>query len=149
MKASKPKREPIPYWQELIDHINETWRIKKKSDHGYPFTGKDFKDLGHYARFYQVWGMMSLWDLYLETADDYTLKRGLDIYTFTRQLPRLLDMGWKPMANRYADAIQPDLPPEFADLLKAKNPKKDDEQKRVVFKSRLEYLLAKKAGRVK
>jgi len=110
-------------------------------DYGYPFTGKDFKDLAHYARVYMIWGMMALWDMYLEQADEYTLKRGLDVYTFTRQLPRLLDQNWKNLARQYEDALLPDIAPEVLTLIKQPEKKPAVSQQ---FKSRLEYLKHKK-----
>lgn len=137
-KTTKPK---IECWKELVEHVNETWKQKRQVDYGYPFTGKDFKDLGHCARLYMVWGVMSLWDLYLEQADDYVKKRGFDIYTFTRQLPRLLDQNWKPLARQYEEVLLPDIPPEVVALLK---PVTIDKPTIPKFKSRLEYLKHKK-----
>jgi len=144
MSVLKKKKKTLPkieYWQELVDHVNETWKVKRRVDYGYPFTGKDFKDLAHYARVYMIWGMMALWDMYLEQADEYTLKRGLDVYTFTRQLPRLLDQNWKNLARQYEDALLPDIAPEVLTLIKQPEKKPAVSQQ---FKSRLEYLKHKK-----
>lgn len=104
------------HWQTVVDHVNSTWKAKKRVTYTYPFTGKDWVDLRHFIRFYEPWGMMALWDLYLEQADDWTMNHGLSIYNFTRQLPRLLDQSWKGSAATYQRRMLPPLRGEIVAL---------------------------------
>lgn len=101
----------------MIDHISGTWQKKRLADFGYPFTGKDMADLRYFASKFQTWAMAALWDEYLENADDWTLKHGCDIFTFTRALPRLMDSpAYKGRAAAYEKQWAPPLPKEISDL---------------------------------
>ena len=62
----KEKKLPVPYWQELIKHIDESW-LKKKGA-AYPWSPQEFVKLNQLARIYQVCGVMAMWDLYMSDA---------------------------------------------------------------------------------
>lgn len=112
-----------PYWQQMVDHINDTWKAKKGNAHtsepeyNYPFTGRDFKALKHWSGMYLETGIMALWDEYLERADEWTLKAGLSIQEFERQLPRLVDdYKWKTRREKYQIKFPDDIPHEIDEL---------------------------------
>lgn len=134
----RSKNPKVPHWQELVDHVNNTWKRKKKSEFNYPFMGRDMKDLAHFARVYQPYGVMALWDVYLKQADEWTLKHGLSIYIFTTQLPRLVDQDWKGQARIYQEGM-PDTPPEKIAEVIEKMPNFIKPKKRRVFTTRSEW----------
>lgn len=104
----------------MIDHIDASWRTKLNRDMGYPFTGKDMSDLRYFSGKFQTWMVAALWDEYLDAADTYTLKHACDVYTFTRNLPRLMDSRtYKAKARLYETKWAPPLPPEITDLFSA------------------------------
>lgn len=89
-------------WKAMICHISEKWKKQKKCEFGYPFTGKDFKDLKALASIYGVSGVQALWDTYLELKNDFNAKTGYSIYHFQRELPWLLDDPfWRSKRDRY------------------------------------------------
>lgn len=100
-KAENQKKR---FWQPMIDHINGTWKAATKKEFNYPFTSKDFADLKYHARNFGEWGVMALWDVYVNNADEYVQKKQFDIFTFTRSLPRLLDDGLFKMISRQYEA---------------------------------------------
>lgn len=96
------ERRAAPGWQAMIDHIDTTWRSTRVDpEYGYPFTGKDMADLRHLVRTFETYGIMSLWDIYLATADDYVKKHAYSIYNFTRAMPKLMEKVWKPGREAY------------------------------------------------
>lgn len=110
-------------WQPMVDHINATWKARKgwaKQDgpeFNYPFMGRDFKLLKHWARAYMETGIMSLWDAYLDTADDWTKEHGFSIQNFERQLPRLVDdYAWKTRREAYDAKFPSKIPPKVIEL---------------------------------
>ena len=116
------ERRALPGWQEMIDHISETWQKKRLADFGYPFTGKDFADLRYFASRFQTWTLAALWDEYLEGANEYVDKHACDIFTFTRSLPRLMDSrSYKSRAAGYEKRWAPPLPSEIVDLFSGFN----------------------------
>lgn len=117
-----------PFWQPMIDHINDTWKKKKgwdlytEPEYNYPFAGRDMKTLRHWANMYMETGIMALWDAYLETADEWTVKHGYSIDNFSRQLPRLVDdYGWKKRRELYDARFPAKTPPEIIDLFSGLN----------------------------
>lgn len=116
-----------PYWQPLIAHINETWKAKKgnaafnEPEYNYPFTGRDFKILKHWASLYLETGLMALWDSFLERSDDFTIRTGYSIQEFQRQLPRLVDdYAWKKRREFYDAKFPADIPHEIDELFETK-----------------------------
>lgn len=100
--SAKTTREKRKFWKELIEHIDSTWKKKKRSEFGYPFTGKDMADLRHFSGPFKEWGIMALWDEYLERPDEFNAKTGFSVFQFTRQLPFLVDVPhWKAKAAKY------------------------------------------------
>ena len=88
-------------------------------DLGYPFTGKDMADLRHFSGIFQEWGIMALWDEYLNLPDDkgFNKKHGWTVFQFTRQLPRIMDVkGWKDKAREYELKMAGPYPKEIVDL---------------------------------
>lgn len=98
------------YWKPMVDHIFNTW--KEKKGFGYMFTGRDFRDLKNAVRIYDEWGVMSLWDIYLEQNHNEVIqKSGFSLSMFFRCLCWLVDNPrWKALAKRYEKEMCP--PPD-------------------------------------
>lgn len=93
-----------PTWHILIDHISETWKIKKRAEVGYPFTGRDFRDLKVLGHVYTNYGVMALWDVFMGLENDFNAKTGYSLWQFQRQLPFLTDdVGWRHRRDKYRD----------------------------------------------
>jgi hypothetical protein len=114
------KKEKIENWVELVRHINDSWvrRMNKPHVTAYPFTGKDWKDLAHFARQLTPYGLMALWDVYLEKADR---KRGYTLWGFQTCLPWLMDSDYKVLSKIYENRMAPKLSPEIDELFKDMN----------------------------
>jgi hypothetical protein len=110
------KKDPSPYFQFLIDHIHSTW--KKKKGFGYPFRGRDFKELKTATRNFQEWQLMALWDVFMESNDEWVSKTGYSVGAFLGSLVWLIDnKSWKQRAKIYQDRIAP-LPIEISRIIK-------------------------------
>lgn len=113
----KPKKDKTPFFHDMKEHVNQTWKKKKNSSFNYPFTGKDLADLKHFSKQFQPWGVMALWDIYLEKANDWVIKNGISIFTFTRSLPWLVDdRSFKSRSREYEKALCPPLDPKIKNL---------------------------------
>lgn len=105
-------------WERLLGHISRRWRERKNSEFAYPFTGRDYKDLRHFARVYQPWGVMALWDAFVERPDEFNKRTGWSIFQFTRQLPWLVDdPSWKSRARQYEQEFVRPLPDDLSALV--------------------------------
>ncbi len=63
IRKAKVEKTTVPFWQELVKHIDTGWANKKGAP--YPWSPHEFKKLSDMARIYQPWGVMAMWDLYL------------------------------------------------------------------------------------
>ena len=116
-KPKKEKREKRPEFKTMVDHIDLTWRKAKKSDTGYPFHGRDFKDLKHFVGYYQEWGMMALWDIWIETATPWAKSTGLSLGAFFKSLPGLVDRkDWKIRAAAHEAKMMPPMEEKVMEL---------------------------------
>lgn len=101
-RRKDPRRaeDVIPFWKELVDHIDKRWLEKKKTK--FYWDPKFWKSLKNVARTYQPWGVMALWDLYIASDDDFVRKSGYAFPVFLASIPRLVDDPvWKRSASRY------------------------------------------------
>ncbi len=101
-------------WQDLITHIDK--KFKEVRGFGYPFTGRDFKDLKDMVRHFEVWGVMALWDVYMSMDSEYIKKQGYAIYNFCRSIPWLTDKDWKSRAQKYEKELCPPIKKEIQEL---------------------------------
>lgn len=106
-RRERKDKTPIPYWQEMVKHVGETWKRKKGSS--YPFTPRDFAQLKTITKVYMPWGVMALWDYFLASDDPFYRQTGYKIGAFVQSLPKLLDMAWKPKAETYRDKLEPPM----------------------------------------
>jgi hypothetical protein len=103
------------FWNDMIKHIS--FRYSRLKGHDYPFTGKDFVELKNAARIFQPWGIMALWDIFIDFADDYTRKNGFSIWCFLRQIPKLTDNPlYKPSAEKYQQVLIGTKPNKILEL---------------------------------
>ena len=118
VRSQKKKNGPsIPFSKELLDHVVQTWEAKRKNK--YPLHGgKHMAILKNAAKIYQPWGVMALWDIYLDTSDDFYRRAGYSIEMFSTQLTRLVDnSGWKLRAEKYEQALNGGPAPDLTALL--------------------------------
>ena len=101
-------KKPTNEFCILIDHIDKSWKIKKRAEFGYPFMGKDFRDLKGLGRVYSVWGVMALWDVFLSLENDFNRNTGYSVWQFQRQLPFLVDDPfWRAKRDKYREQFNP------------------------------------------
>lgn len=101
------KKKQFQNWfKRLVDHIDQSWRVKKGLK--YPFSGRDFKNLKNMCGHFQEWGVMALWDVFMESTSDWVQKTGYSLDGFSKCLPWLVDdKRWKFRAAKY----EKDFPP--------------------------------------
>jgi hypothetical protein len=110
------KEKPSPYFHHLINHISKKWREKK--GFGYPFQGRNFRDLKNATSSFMEWQLMSLYDVFIENESDWVRESGYSVGAFLACLPWLVDdKNWKMRAREYENKIAP-LPKEIGDILK-------------------------------
>lgn len=87
--------KPIPFWPQLLEHIEATWRKKLRLDAPYPWPEKKdgfWRHLETLAELYQPWGVMAMWDLYLGLkGDKYVADSGYSVRVFFKRIEKLLD----------------------------------------------------------
>jgi hypothetical protein len=96
----------LPFWQEMIKHLNDSWSRKKRGAK-YVWSGKDFAALKRVSAVYQAFDIMALWDIYIASDDEFARRQGYNVPEFVRQLPRLVDGIWKPTAQSYMEKLMP------------------------------------------
>jgi hypothetical protein len=99
-------KNSVEHWQLMIDHIDKSWRAKKRGA-PYFWLARDFANLRRAARVYEPWGVMALWDCYIESGDTFAISQGYNVTEFVRQIPRLVDGNWKVLAAGYRDKLEP------------------------------------------
>ncbi len=111
------KKEKTPHFKKVVAHIHNSWIALK--GFGYPFVGRDFKDLKNMCRIFQPWGVCALWDTFVASESEWIKnKSGYSISSFCRCLPWLVDdPNWKKKAKDYEMSMVGDYPQEIMDLL--------------------------------
>ena len=83
----KANQKPhVEYWRELLAYIDSSYR--KKFGKHYPWSNLARKNLWNLARVHSAWGVMALWDLYLERESEWARRTAWSAYGLTR------DAGW-------------------------------------------------------
>lgn len=120
LKRRKKEEPSTPYFQEMVNHIDEAWSAKKKAK--FHWEGRFFKELRGLARTYSPFGIMGLFDLYMQSSDDWVRNTGYSFPAFVSHLPKLLDNpGWKQLKRFYEDRfeiIDPDVKATMAGMVK-------------------------------
>lgn len=104
---------PIPFWQEMVDHMDRTWTAFKKKKTGnevkYPWPesrDRTWRTLKSSASFYRPFGIMALWDLYLLMNDAWVSKTGHTVEAFIHKIPVLVDdPRWKSLSSKYENLL--------------------------------------------
>lgn len=103
-------RTAVPHWQQMLDHMADKWSEMKRKKTGqsvpYPWprdVDKAMKTLHDRADVFKAWGIMALWDLFLEIQDDkWVLQTGHSLDAFLRRIEKLVDdPRWKSLSRRY------------------------------------------------
>jgi hypothetical protein len=112
-QTSKKQKETILNWQDMIDHFDKTWSEFKLKKTGnivrYPWPGQQDKSgqkiwgsIASRTKLYSPFGMMALWDLYLQMNDDWVRSTGFSVEAFLHKIPVLVDDArWKGLASKY------------------------------------------------
>src|SRR5438477_12504799 len=91
----------------MIGHIIETW-AKRKEGLEYPFRPSEMRQLKNLKRNFPEWQIMSLWDEYIKSEDDWIKKTGYSINGFLACIVWLVDIpGWKARAKQYEANLAP------------------------------------------
>lgn len=73
--------------------------------------------LGKFSDNFQEWGIMALWDVYLDTANEWVKKNGYSLSGFFGALAWLVDdRGWKDKAGAYRSRLEEPLDKRFLEL---------------------------------
>ena len=111
------KKETSPHWQSMIGHINQTWKAKK--GFGYPFRGREFKDLKTMTNNFKEWQLMALWDVFMGNNSEWVTESGYSINAFLSCLCWLIDdKDWKYRAQKYEERLCPKLDQDIDMVLK-------------------------------
>lgn len=128
--SRKTADEALPFWSEMIDHMDKTWSAFKKKKTGndvrYPWPDKSDRrgqgmwgSLRSRAKLYSCTGLMALWDLYLIMDDNWVRTTGYSIEAFLHKIPVLVDDArWKSLKAKHdSNLFQPKLN-SIGDVLK-------------------------------
>jgi hypothetical protein len=107
-KKGQKENDAPDFFQNLKQHVADEWQKKKNA----PYTFRPTEDglLKALCNAHTVWGTMALWDVYLESKDDFARRNGYNITEFFRQVPRLVDdPDWKKRAREHEKKLYPPL----------------------------------------
>jgi len=94
----------VEYWHELLAYIDSAYA--KKLGRHYPWNNLVRKNLWNMARVHSAWGVMALWDLYLESESWWARRTGCSVYGMIRDAGRLMDDSrLKKLAANYEDGL--------------------------------------------
>lgn len=116
--ASRRNEDAIPHWNDMIKHMDEKWFQKKKAK--FYWQGRYFKQLKTMCSLYQPYGVMALWDLYINSDDVYAKNAGYSFEMFAAKLPSLVDDPiWKRGAKAYEEKLCGPIDPNIIKVLSA------------------------------
>ena|SRR5437879_6205434 len=94
----------VEYWHEVLAHVDSVY-AKKFGQH-YPWNNLARKNLWNLARVHSAWGVMALWDLYLETESHWARRTGWSVYGMIRDAGRLTDdPRFKQLAFKHEESL--------------------------------------------
>ena len=94
----------VEYWHELLAYIDSAYA--KKLGRHYPWNNLVRKNLWNFARAHSAWGVMALWDLYLETESRWAQRTGWSVYGMIRDAGRLMDdLRFKQLAAKHEEQL--------------------------------------------
>lgn len=138
--AKRPRKadeNALPFWQEMIDHMDRSWSAFKKKKTGndvkYPWPDRSDRrgqgmwgSLRSRAKLYSCPGIMSLWDLYLLLDDNWVRSTGYSIEAFMHKIPVLVDdPRWKSLMSKHQDTLSRPVIQSIGDVLKQINLQKE------------------------
>ena len=94
----------VEYWHELLAYIDSAYA--KKLGRHYPWNNLVRKNLWNMARVHSAWGVMALWDLYLESESWWARRTGCSVYGMIRDAGRLMDDSrFKQLAAKHEEHL--------------------------------------------
>lgn len=116
VKPKKHEEPTAPFWKETVDFISESWKRKKGS--AFYWRGQHFKNLKILIGLYQPWGVMALWETYLQLQDPWAKNAGYSFEMFESKIASLVDdPGWKGAARGHEDKLLGAMPPDISAVL--------------------------------
>lgn len=104
-KARKEKPgKRVEFWQTIVDHVNKSWQAKKGVP--YPWDPHEFKKLHALAVVYQAWGVMAMWDLYVQMGTYWGKLSGLMLDGLKKDVGVIVDdPRWKSLCQNYEEKL--------------------------------------------
>lgn len=101
-RVSAQKR--IEFWQSLVTHIDQSWQ--KRKGVAYPWDAHEFKKLHGLAIVYQAWGMMAMWDLYVQMGTYWGKLTGFMLDGLKKDIGVIVDdPRWKSLCHDYEEKM--------------------------------------------
>ena len=104
-KARKAKPESrVEFWQTVVDHVNRSWQQRKGTP--YPWDPHEFKKLHRLSVIYQAWGMMAMWDLYVQMGTYWGKLTGFMLDGLKKDVGVIVDdPRWKSLCRTYEEKL--------------------------------------------
>ncbi len=94
----------VEYWHELLAYIDSAY-VQKLGSH-YPWNNLARKNLWNMARVHSAWGVMALWELYLEGNSAWARRTAWSVYGMIRDAGRLMDdLRFKHLAAKHEESL--------------------------------------------
>jgi len=104
-KKRKDKGEKrVQFWQTIVDHVNKSWQAKKGTS--YPWDAHEFKKLHGLSATYQAWGVMAMWDLYVQMGTYWGKLTGFMLDGMKKDVGVIVDdPRWKSLCRTYEEKL--------------------------------------------
>lgn len=104
-KAHKAKHEKrVEFWQTIVDHVNKSWVARKGVP--YPWDAHEFKKLHGLAVTYQAWGVMAMWDQYVQMGTYWGKLTGFMLDGLKKDVGVIVDdPRWKSLCRTYEEKL--------------------------------------------
>lgn len=94
----------MEFWQTIVDHVNKSWQAKKGVP--YPWDAHEFKKLHGLATVYQAWGVMAMWDQYVQMGTYWGKLTGFMIDGLKKDIGVIVDdPRWKSLCRSYEEKL--------------------------------------------
>lgn len=103
IKKAKPEKR-VEFWQTIVDHVNKSWQTRKGV--AYPWDPHEFKKLHGLSVSYQAWGVMAMWDLYVQMGTYWGKQTGYMLDGLKKDVGVIVDdPRWKSLCRHYEEKL--------------------------------------------
>lgn len=103
-KGEKAVEKRVEFWQTIVDHVNKSWQAKKGV--AYPWDAHEFKKLHGLATTYQAWGVMAMWDQYVQMGTYWGKITGFMLDGLKKDIGVIVDdPRWKSLCRTYEEKL--------------------------------------------